>query len=53
MIDTKNYILLEARGYASKREAHDHIRIWYGHMKGVTTYYDNGKWYIVQSKALM
>lgn len=53
MIDTKNYDLLETQGFTKKSEAYDHIRIWYGHMKGVTTYYDDGKWYIVQSKALM
>lgn len=53
MIDTKNYILLENEGYANKSDAYNHIRLWYTHMSGVTTYYDNGMWYIVQSKALM
>lgn len=53
MLDTKNFILLETEGYADKTEAYNHIRIWYSHMKGVTTYYDDGLWYIVQSKALM
>lgn len=53
MIDTKNYILLENEGYINKADAYNHIRLWYTHMNGVTTYYDNGKWYIVQSKALM
>lgn len=53
MIDTKNYILLESEGYADKSEAYAHIRLFYSEMKGVTTYYDNGMWYIVQSKALM
>ena len=48
-----NYSLLEAEGYTDKAEAYNHIRIWYSNMRGVTTYYDNGLWYIVQSKALM
>jgi len=53
MIDTKNYILVEGEGYANKSEAYDTIRLCYSTLKGVTTYYDNGLWYIVQSKALM
>lgn len=53
MIDTKNYILLENEGYVNKVDAYNQIRLWYTHMNGVTTYYDDSKWYIVQSKALM
>ncbi len=53
MIDNKNYILVEGNGYANKSEAYDTIRLCYSTLKGVTTYYDNGLWYIVQSKALM
>lgn len=53
MINTRNYIVLENRGYQSKTEAYEQIKIWYSHMNGVTTYFDNGLWYIVQSKALM
>lgn len=53
MIDTRNYILMEATGYESKTEAYNHIKLWYSHMNGITTYFDDGLWYIVQSKALM
>lgn len=53
MIDTKNYTILEYQGYADKSDAYAHIRLWYSDASGVTTYYDNGLWYIVQSKALM
>lgn len=53
MIDTKNYILVEGNGYNNKSEAYDTIRLCYSTLKGVTTYYDNGLWYIVQMKALM
>ena len=52
MIDTKHYSLVELRGYESKTEAYEHIRLWYSTLKGVTTYYDDGLWYIVQSNAL-
>ena len=47
MIDTKNYILLENEGYVNKADAYNQIRLWYTHMNGVTTCYDDGKWYIV------
>lgn len=53
MIDTRNYIVLESEGYQSKTEAYTHIKLWYSHLNGVTTYFDEGLWYIVQSKALM
>ena len=53
MIDTRNYSILESVGYADKTEAYEHIRLFYSGVNGVTTYYDNGMWYIVQSKALM
>lgn len=53
MVDTKNYIIVESEGYEDKSAAYDSIRICYAHLKGVTTYYDNGLWYIVQSKAMM
>ena len=52
MINTTNYVLLERNGYTNKIEADENIRLWYGHLIGVTTYYENGKWYIVQSKSL-
>ena len=53
MINTRNYILMEATGYESKTEAYDHIKLWYSHLNGVTTYFDEGLWYIVQSKACL
>ena len=53
MIDPNQYIILEQFGYNNKTEAYDCIRIRYAGMNGVTVYYDNGKWYIVQCKALM
>ena len=53
MIDTKNYVLVEGNGYDNKSEEYDTIRLFYSTLKGVTTYYDNGLWYIVQMKALM
>lgn len=52
MVDTKNYSLLENEGYTDKSMAYEQIRSCYSNMNGVTTYYDNGLWYIVQSKAL-
>ena len=52
MIDEKHYELLDSQGYANKSDAYDIIRVCYSHLSGVTTYYDNGLWYIVQSKAL-
>ena len=52
MINTTVYTLLENRGYEEKSDAYEHIRLWYSHLKGVTAYYDNGRWFIVQSKAL-
>ena len=52
MIDTKNYILIEQEGYENKTEAYNTIRVLYSQMSGITTYYDNGKYYIVQSKVL-
>lgn len=53
MINTNNFIILESEGYTNKAEAYDNIRVCYSNMKGVTTYYDKGLWYIVQNKALM
>ena len=53
MIDTRHFILMENIGYENKSEAYDQIRLWYSHISGVTTYFDNGLWYIVRSKALM
>ena len=52
MIDTRHYTLIEAKGYESKTEAYEHIRLWYSGWNGVTTYYDYGLWYIVQINAL-
>ena len=53
IIDTKNYILIDPEGYDTKEEAYEWIRALYSHLLGVTTYYgSDGKWYIVQSKAL-
>ena len=53
MIDTKHYTLLDSNEYSNKSDAYDVIRLCYSHLNGVTTYYDNGLWYIVQSNALM
>ena len=52
MIDTRHYTLIEAKGYESKTEAYEHIRLWYSGWNGVTTYYDYGLWYIVQINPL-
>ena len=52
MINTKYYTKLENTGYKTKSDAYDVIRICYSHLKGVTTYYDEGKYYIVQSKVI-
>ncbi|MBP3254905.1 MAG: hypothetical protein J6M60_00215 [Clostridia bacterium] len=52
MLDLKNYVLLENKGYEEKADAYEHIRLWYSHLKGVTTYFSNGRWFIVQSLAL-
>ena len=52
MIDTRHYTLIEAKGYESKTEAYEHIRLLYSGWNGVTTYYDYGLWYIVQINAL-
>ena len=52
MINTKYYKILDSTGYKNKTDAYDVIRICYGHLKGVTTYYDEGKYYIVQSKVI-
>ena len=53
VIDTKNYKLIDSQGYDTRDEAYEWIRALYIHLPGVTTYYGrDGKWYIVQSKAL-
>ena len=52
MIDTRHYTLIEGNGYKEKSEAYDVIRICYSTLEGVTTYYDNGLWYIVQMNCL-
>lgn len=52
MINTKNYILLDLIGYPNRIIAYEQIRSCYSNMNGVTTYNDNGLWYIVQSKDL-
>lgn len=52
MIDTKRYTLLVMEGYTNKAEAYNVINVYYADMPGVTTFFDNGLWYIVQSKAL-
>ncbi len=52
MID-RHFILLEEKGYTHKNEAYDRIRFWYSHLSGVTAYYAEGLWYIVQSKSMM
>ncbi|MCI8518945.1 MAG: hypothetical protein HFJ51_02275 [Clostridia bacterium] len=51
-IDTDRYQLLDGTGYLDKTEAYDTIRIMYSHLQGVTTYFSDGLWYIVQNKAL-
>ena len=53
MIDTKNFILVDDFGFVHKPDAYDTLRAFYRDLPGITTYYDNGRWYIVQSKALM
>lgn len=54
MIDEKNFELLDFASYETKSDAYDMIRVFYSDVKGVTTYYDreNGRWYIVVSKAI-
>ncbi|MEE0866552.1 MAG: hypothetical protein U0L98_07195 [Clostridia bacterium] len=52
MINTKLYTVLDSEGYTTKDEAYAVIRMCYEEMSGVTTYYDNGLWFIVQSKTL-
>lgn len=52
MIDTKRYDIIENNGYPNKGEAYEVIEKYYSNMNGVTTYNDNGLWYIVQSKIL-
>lgn len=50
MIDTRIYEPLEPEGFESKKDAYDIIDLKYSDEKGVTTYFDNGLWYIVKSK---
>ena len=52
MIDTKRFTLLENVGYPSRPATYEQIRICYGGISGVTTYFDNGEWYIVKSNSL-
>ncbi len=50
MESTKNnYVVLEEEGYTNPIEAKENILLWYSHLKGVTTHFNDGKWYIVQS----
>lgn len=51
-INTDLYDLLSIFGYENKSDAYDTIRTSYSDMSGVTTYFADGMWYIVQSKAL-
>ena len=50
MIDTKNFEILEPEGFENKKDAYDIYELKYSDVKGVTTYFDNGLWYIVKSK---
>ena len=52
MIDTRNFEILESEGYSDKSEAYLVIEMRYYGMRGVTTYYDDGLYYIVQSKSM-
>lgn len=52
MINRQQFTVLESEGFCNKSDAYEHIQIWYSHLKGVTTYFDNGLWYIVQSNVL-
>ena len=46
---TSNYFsLVENTAYHEKSEACNVINTLYSHMSGVTTYYESGKWFIVQ-----
>lgn len=50
MIDFVNFVLLESQGYSDISEAMDIMRTYYSHLNGVTVYFDDGLWYIVQNK---
>lgn len=52
MVDTKRFTLVEPWGYEDKGAAYAQIQILYPTLKGVTTYFSEGRWYIVLSKAL-
>jgi hypothetical protein len=52
MIDTGHFAYIEMCGYETKEEAYEVINKLYSNLDGVTTYYDDGLWYIVQAKAL-
>lgn len=52
MIDTKRYDIIDNNGYPNREEAYEVAKIYSGYMNGITTYRDNGLWYIVQSKIL-
>lgn len=52
MINTNIYDIIEEDGYLNKDEAYEIAQIYLINKKGVTTYFDNGLWYIVQSKIL-
>ena len=46
-----NVKFLEKKGYVSKVDATEHIRLWYGNLEGVTLIFKNDRWFIVQSAA--
>ena len=49
------YRVLYWHGFNEKSQAYDYILKhddYFGSLKGVTTYYDQGKWFIVQSKTI-
>lgn len=52
MINEKYFKILDKEGFSKKTEAYETIRLWYSHVDAVTTCYDDGRWYIVQSKIL-
>lgn len=53
MIDSRYYELIEGIGYPTKEEAYEVICTLYSNIIGVTTYYDEGKWYIVKKKKIL
>ena len=49
MINSQLYTLLDFEGFKIKEDAYRKIDSFYKDLKGVTVYFDDGLWYIVQS----